>query len=61
MARITREHLTMAGPVLVNLGRELNEITRRIGPRQAGIALAGEQTMQRMTKLVKQGDDIIPR
>ncbi len=46
--------------MLVNLRRELNEITRCIGPGKAGVALMGKQTVQRVTKFMEQGDDIIP-
>jgi hypothetical protein len=60
MAGVVGKHLRMAGPVFVDLRREFNEITRRIGPGERGETLAGKQTVQRMAKLVEQGDYVIP-
>ena len=61
MAGIVGKYLRMAGPVLIDLRRELNKITRGIGPGQRGVALTGKQAVQRMTKFVEQGYYIIPR
>lgn len=46
--------------MLVDLRRELNEITRRIGAGKRGETLAGKETVQRMAKLVEQGYYVIP-
>ncbi len=46
--------------MLVDLRRELNKITRRIGAGKGGETLAGKETVQRMAKLVEQGYYVIP-
>ncbi len=57
---IVGKHLRMAGPVLVDLRREFNEITWGIGAGERGETLAGKQAVKGVTKLVEQGDDVIP-
>jgi len=60
VAGIVGKDLWMAGPVLVDLRRELDKIARCVGAGERGVTLAGKQSVQSMTKLVEQGDDIIP-
>ena len=57
---VAGKYLRMAGPVFIDLRREFNEITRRIGTGQRGEALAGKQTVQGMPKLVEQGNYVVP-
>ncbi|SSM19634.1 Uncharacterised protein [Klebsiella pneumoniae] len=61
MLRVVGKHLRLAGPVFEDLRRKFDKIARRIGPRETGVALAGEQPMQGMAELMKQGDHLIPR
>ncbi len=60
VARIVSEDLRMAGPVLVDLRRELHKIARCVGARERSVTLAGKQPVQGVTKLVEQSDHIIP-
>ena len=61
MACIVSKYRRMAGPVLVDLRRELHEITRRVGARERGVTLGGKQAVQGVDELVEQDDDIVPR
>ncbi len=60
VARIAGKYFGVACPVLINLGRELHEVTGRVGAGQRGKTLVGKQPMQRMAKLMEQRNDIIP-
>ena len=55
------EHFRIADPVLVELRRELDEVARGVGARQARVFLIGEHAVQRMAELVEHRDYVVIR